>query len=150
MYFKRSKEERKDKSFFGCNVKLIFEERRGKTFLIEFSKYGYEDFKVLVKDFEIGKYLDVLWEKRDYAIKFDIEDKELNYSPRKEVWSTIDKNSCKFSGEYDMEKWYIKNICNVLESIRWRIDPRGEKGINKKRIDYFINVIKKLLKKLEN
>lgn len=44
----------------------------------------------------------------------------------------------------------IKNICNVLESIRWRIDPRGEKGINKKRIDYFINVIKKLLKKLEN
>lgn len=147
---KEIKKKGKATAFFGSNVKLVFEERRGKTFLVGFSKYGYEDFKVPVEDFEIGKYLDVLWKKRDYAIKFDIEDKELNYSPRKEVWSTINKNSCKFSGEYDMEKWYIKNICNVLENVRWEIDPRGEKGINKKRIDYFINIIKKLLKKLEN
>ena len=147
---KEVKKKGKTTAFFGCNVKLVFEQRRGKIFLVGFSKYGYEDFKVPVKDFEIGKYLNVFWKKRDYAIKFEIEDKELNYSSRKEVWSTIDKNSCKFSGEYDMEKWYIKNICNVLENVRWEIDPRGEKGINKKRIDYFINIIKKLLKKLEN
>lgn len=128
-------------TFLKNNAKLVFQEKREKTFLIGFTKFGNNLLEIPIKNFEIEKYLNVLFE----TINFQIENKEISYDTKKSFFCTIDKNSYKQYEEYKEDKFYINNIYQSLKKIQLNIEPNGEK-----KIQYFINIVKKLKEKIEN
>lgn len=132
-------------TFFKNNAKLVFQEKREKTFLIGFTKFGNNLLEIPIKNFEIKKYLNVLFETKETYINFQIENKEISYDTKKSFFCTINKNSYKEYEEYEEDKFYINNIYQALNEIKLNIEPNGEK-----KIQYFINIVKKLKEKIEN
>lgn len=132
-------------TFLKNNAKLVFQEKRGKTFLTGFTKFGNNLLEIPIKNFEIGKNLNILFKTKKTCINFQIENKEISYNTKKSFFCTIDKNSYKQYKEYEEDKFYISNIYQALKKIQLNIEPNGEK-----KIQYFINIVEKLKEKIEN